>query len=295
MTVRLLHLTDPHLSSLAGVSPCALQGKRALGFLSWWSKRRHHLSAATLARVTHAAGLEGAALALVTGDLVHIGLPQELRQARAWLDTLAATQPVVLVPGNHDCYRADAVRGIEQQWLAYLHGDAGTGSATFPRLVTCDDVSIIALSSAEPRPWWSAGGCLGAPQRAALERLLARTAGSFRCVMLHHAPLVEQAPARKGLADAAELTALLRRAKVELVLHGHLHHNAMQVLDQRTRIVVTAPASSTVASNPASYRIFEIARDGVDWQIACTLKCEQADGQMAIHTRESWTVPIALM
>ena len=293
MTVRLLHLTDPHLSSLAGVSQWALYGKRALGFLSWWSKRRHQLSAATLARVTHAAGLEGAALALVTGDLVHLGLPQELRQARAWLDTLAATQPVVLVPGNHDCYRADAALGIEQQWPVYLHGDAG--SATFPRLVTCDDVSIIALSSAEPRPWWSAGGRLGSAQRTALESLLAQSAGRFRCVMLHHAPLREQAPARKGLADAIELTALLRRAKVELVLHGHLHHNAMQVLDQRTRIVVTAPASSTVASNPASYRIFEIARDGVDWQIACTLKCEQADGQMAVHTRESWTVPTALM
>ena len=293
MTVRLLHLTDPHLSSLAGVSRSALHGKRALGFLSWWSKRRHQLSAATLARVTQAAGLEGAALALVTGDLVHLGLPQELRQARAWLDTLAATQPVVLVPGNHDCYRADAARGIEQQWPVYLHGDAG--AATFPRLVTCDDVSIIALSSAEPRPWWSAGGRLGPAQLATLESLLAQSAGRFRCVMLHHAPLREQAPARKGLADAIEFTALLRRAKVELVLHGHLHHNAMQVLDERTRIVVTAPASSAVASNPASYRVFDIARVGAHWQIACTLKCEQADGQMAVHSRASWSIPTVLM
>ena len=292
MTVRLLHLTDPHLSSLANLSPWTLHGKRVLGFLSWWTKRRHHLHAATLARVTHAAGLEGAEMALVTGDLVHIGLPQELHQARVWLDTLAATQPVVLVPGNHDCYRADAARGIELQWPLYLHGSAGT--ATFPRLITCDDVSIIALSSAQPMPWWSAGGRLGPVQLAALERLLVQTAGSFRCVMLHHAPLVEQAPARKALADASELTALLRSAKVELVLHGHLHHNAMRVLDERTRIAVTAPASSAVASNPASYRIFEITRAGDHWQVACTLKCEHSDGQMAVHTHETWSIPTAL-
>ena len=281
------------MSSLASVSPWTLRGKRVLGFLSWWSKRRHQLSAATLARVTHAAGLEGAELALVTGDLVHIGLPQELRQAHAWLDTLAATQPVVLVPGNHDCYRADAARGIEQLWPLYLHG--ASGRVTFPRLITCGEVAIIALSSAAPMPWWSAGGRLGADQLAALEHLLVENAGSFRCVMLHHAPLVEQAPARKALADALELTAVLRRTQVELVLHGHLHHNAMQILDERTRIVVTAPASSAVTSNPASYRVFDITRDGARWQVTATLKCEQVGRQMAVHTRESWSIPTALM
>ena len=267
-------------------------GKRALGYLSWWSKRRHHLSAVTLAHVTQAAGREGAALALVTGDLVHLGLPQELHQARAWLDTLATTQPVVLVPGNHDCYRADAARNIEQWWPTYLHGDAG--AASYPRLVRCDEVAIIALCSAAPMPWWSAGGRLGAEQLVALEQLLAQTAGSFRCVMLHHAPLVTQAPSRKGLHEAVALTALLRRAQVELVLHGHLHHNATHVLDARTRIMVTAPASSSAVNNPAAYRIFEIARQADHWQVACTLKCAQSDGRMAEHSRETWRIPRVL-
>ena len=291
MTVRLLHLTDPHLSSLSDVSPWTLRGKRGLGFLSWWSKRRHHLRADTLARVTRAAAGEAADLALVTGDLVHLGLPQELRQARAWLDTLVATQPVILVPGNHDCYRADAALGIQQQWRLYLYGAEG---ARFPRLVQHDDVAIIALSSAVPMPWWSAGGCLGPRQLAKLEILLAQCAGSFRCVMLHHAPLPAQAPARKALADAAELTALLRRAKVELVLHGHLHHNAIQVLDQRTRVIVSAPASSTVAHNPASYRVFNVSRDGALWQVECLLKCADSAGDMRLHSRDSWSVPVAL-
>lgn len=291
MSVRLLHLTDPHLSSLGDIAPWTLRGKRCLGFLSWWAKRRHHLSAATLARVTRAACGEGADLALVTGDLVHIGLPSELEQARAWLETLAATQPVVLVPGNHDCYRADTALGIEQQWPVYLHG---IEAAPFPRLVQQGEVSIIALSSAEPMAWWSAGGRLGAAQLARLDKLLGESAGRFRCVMLHHAPLPEQAPARKNLADAAELTALLRRHQVELVLHGHLHHNAIHVLDGRTRVMVLAPASSTVLSNPASYRVLQITRAGAQWQVDCQLKCEDSDGAMRLHTRDSWSVPVAL-
>ena len=291
MSVRLLHLTDPHLSSLSDVAPWTLRGKRCLGFLSWWTKRRHHLSAATLARVTQAAGREGADVALVTGDLVHIGLPAELAQARAWLETLAATQPVVLVPGNHDCYRADTALAIEQQWPLYLHGAEG---APFPRLVQQGVVSIIALSSAEPMPWWSAGGRLGAAQLARLDALLAACAGRFRCVMLHHAPLPEQAPARKDLAEAVELTALLRRHQVEMVLHGHLHHNATHVLDGRTRVMVSAPASSTVASNPASYRVIQVAQVDGEWQVECQLKCEDGAGTMQLHSRDAWSVPVAL-
>ena len=244
-----------------------------------------------MARVTKAACGEGADLALVTGDLVHIGLPQELAQARSWLETLASTQPVILVPGNHDCYRGDTVLGIEQQWPLYLHGPEG---ARFPRMVQQGEVAIIALSSAEPMPWWSAGGRLGAAQLGKLDSLLAQSAGSFRCVMLHHAPLPEQAPARKDLADAAELTALLRRHHVELVLHGHLHHNAMHVLDERTRVIVSAPASSAVTHNPASYRVFEIERQGGRWQVDCQLKCETSEGAMALFQRDTWSVPVAL-
>lgn len=290
MTVRLLHLTDPHLSSLAGVSPWSLSGKRRLGFLSWWSKRRHHMSAAVLARVTAAACAEQADLALVTGDLVHIGLPGELREARAWLDTLAAHQPVVLAPGNHDCYRADAAAGIARDWSPYL-ADEGATTAGFPRLVERGEVAVIALSSAEPRPWWSAGGRLGARQLAALDEMLERTAGRFRCVMLHHAPLVDQAPARKALDDAAELDALLLRHGVELVLHGHLHHNAMLGLGARTRIFVGAPASSAKPDNPASYRLFDVAREDGRWHVSATLKCDDGAGGVVSREHSDWTLP----
>lgn len=290
MTVRLLHLTDPHLSSLAGVSLWSLRGKRRLGYLSWWRKRRHQLNAATLARVTAAACDDAPDLALVTGDLVHIGLPPELAEARRWLDGLAARVPVVLAPGNHDCYRADTAAGIGAAWQPFLP-DATAASPGFPRLVTKDEVAVIALSSAEPRPWWSAGGRLGDAQRAALDRLLAHAAGRFRCVMLHHAPLPGQAPGRKALDDASELADLLERHGVELVLHGHLHHNDERRLGSRTQVFVSAPASSCARSNPAAYRLFDICREGGEWQVHATLKTEDAGSMRTVEAR-SWRLPV---
>ena len=290
MTVRLLHLTDPHLSSLADVSLWSLRGKRRLGYLSWWRKRRHQLNAATLARVTAAACDDAPDLALVTGDLVHIGLPAELAEARRWLDGLAARVPVVLAPGNHDCYRADTAAGIGAAWQPFL-SDATATPQGFPRLVTRDEVTVIALSSAEPRPWWSAGGRLGDAQREALDRLLTASTGRFRCVMLHHAPLPGQAPGRKALDDAGELAALLERHGVELVLHGHLHHNDERHLGSRTRVFVSAPASSCSRGNPAAYRLFDISRDGGEWQVHATLKAE-AQGVMRTVEAHSWRLPV---
>ena len=46
---------------------------------------------------------------LVTGDLVHIGLEQEMSEAAQWLRSLGPPEKVILVPGNHDNYAADSL------------------------------------------------------------------------------------------------------------------------------------------------------------------------------------------
>ena len=289
MSVRLIHLTDPHLSSLAAVSWWSLAGKRWLGYLSWRWKRRHHLRAEPLRVLTAAACAEGADLAVVTGDLVHLGLAPELATARVWLDSLRAHQPVLLVPGNHDCYCADSWPELDRQLRDYTAGaeDAVMG---MPSLIKIGSVSVIGLWSARPMPWWSAGGWLGVEQLLALERLLVESVGTFRCVLLHHAPLASQAPPRKALQDAGALRALLSQHGVELVLHGHLHHNAVHTLDARTRIMVTAPASSAQVSNPAAYRVIDISATDAGWQVQCNLKTLAADGAMCAVAREAWSV-----
>jgi 3',5'-cyclic AMP phosphodiesterase CpdA len=267
-----------------------MRGKRRLGYLSWWRKRRFELTATALARVSAAAVTEQADFIAITGDLVHLALAEELEQARAWLAELGRDHLLALVPGNHDCYGDDALSAMPAAWAPYLALGDGHDTA-YPRLLRRGALSVIGLNSARPMPWWSAGGALGDEQLARLDAVLATTAGSFRCVLLHHPPLAGQAPARKALSDAAPLRALLAHHGVELVLHGHLHHNDVRLFGARARVVVTGPASSALRRNPASYRVIDVAQVGADWQVDIALKRVLPDGVWLPAESLQWRVP----
>ena len=86
--MRFIHLTDPHLTSLQEWTPAAGAGKRWLGYLSWRRKRRWQLRRDRLDGLTAAAQAENPAVLAITGDLAHIGLAREIREAREWLERL---------------------------------------------------------------------------------------------------------------------------------------------------------------------------------------------------------------
>ena len=114
----LAHLSDPHLSSLDGVSCSQLRGKRALGYLSWRRRRRHVHRRDVLERVVADAIATNPDLVLISGDLTHVGLPSECAAAAQWLDSLP--RPICLVPGNHDRYVADDPSTTTDRWARYL-------------------------------------------------------------------------------------------------------------------------------------------------------------------------------
>ena len=96
------------------------------------------------------------------------------------------------------------------------------------------------------------------------------------------------------LDDAAALSALLLAHGVELVLHGHLHHNALLQHGARTRILVAAPASSAKPDNPAAYHLLEVRPDGDAWRVTATLKTDDGAGAMQVARRHDWRVPRSL-
>ena len=55
----------------------------------------------------------------------------------------------------------------------------------------------------------------------------------FRVLYLHHCPIPGYDKPRKALTDAAELCDLLKASGIELVLHGHGHHNVRHTLQTR--------------------------------------------------------------
>ena len=101
---RLAHLSDLHIAPLPRVRPRDLMGKRLLGYLSWLQRRRRvHIREILDAMVRDLRAIEPDHVA-ITGDLVNIALPEEFRQAAAWLRELGRSDWVTVVPGNHDVY-----------------------------------------------------------------------------------------------------------------------------------------------------------------------------------------------
>ena len=165
--MRLVHITDPHLSSLADTSFSSLRGKRWSGYLSWRKNRRRRYRPAVLERLVEAVHADSPDKVLLTGDLIQIGLDSEIAQAADWLKTLGAASQVMLVPGNHDIYSGGSSSAIERDWHGYLFpGDPQDDElkpGTFPTLRRSGSLSFIGLSSACVTPIFVATGTQGWP------------------------------------------------------------------------------------------------------------------------------------
>jgi 3',5'-cyclic AMP phosphodiesterase CpdA len=269
-------LSDPHLTSLVGVRWHQLLNKRVLGYLSWRRKRRHEHRPAVLAALAADLAAEDPGLLLVTGDLTHVGLPQEFREARAWLETLGGPERVAVVPGNHDAYAPGRWDQTYAQWQDYMAGDAGEeqGAAAFPSLRVRGELAFIGLSSACPTAPLLATGTLGDSQRRRLAEVLAETArrGLFRVVYLHHPLLPGEEKWRKRLTDAPALRELLYEAGAELVLHGHGHRARIGEVATAAgpAPVIAVPSASALGNygaDVAAYNRYRVERTAEGWRL----------------------------
>jgi 3',5'-cyclic AMP phosphodiesterase CpdA len=269
--MRIIHLTDPHLSRLPSFSAGRfLFTKRFFGALSW-SRRKHHHLRAQLDLLMKEIQIEAPDLIICTGDLVQIGTEEEVVQAKGWLNELSSICRVVLVPGNHDCYQHDSHDYIMKHWASDFFG-LSLGGDDFPSMFRSGAITFIGLSSAQAEPFWSARGSLGKRQLRRLEDILDDSSDGFRCVFLHHPPIPGRCANRKSLRDANLLSELLKTKKVEMVLHGHVHRNQMYSANEYTKVFATASASNVAKSAPASYRVFEVEKLSDDWIVREQLK-----------------------
>ncbi len=294
--MRLIHITDPHLTALEGVPLARLLGKRLLGYLSWRRRRRHLHRPERLAETVAAVRAESPDLILIGGDLCHLGLPEEIAEAGDWLRALAPPESVLLVPGNHDDYRGDSRPALLRHWREYLHlPDQATAARLgdhYPVERRWPGLTVLGLNSALPTAPGMASGRLGVGQRRRLEERLAaaRARGDFVCVLSHHPPLPGQTSRRKGLTDAAALAELLHRHRVDLVLHGHLHSDR----DVRVRglpVLATASASSRDGGAPAAYRRVDVVADRDGWRVRALLRRYREGEGFATVEEEDWRVP----
>jgi 3',5'-cyclic AMP phosphodiesterase CpdA len=289
-------LSDPHLTTPQPDSFRELGFKRLLSYLSWRRKRRHRHQAGILAAVVADIRANPPDHLLVTGDLTHLGLPGECREALAWLESLGDPAAVSVIPGNHDVLVADdwsATAGLWQEFFppvpmspgwAEGHGmgagDSGSRSGpsaatSFPGLRRCGPVALLGLNTAVPTVPFFADGRLGHAQCERVGTLLEALGreGVFRLVFLHHSPLPAGHAWRKRLRDAGALLAVLRDAGAELIVHGHGHHEALATVETASgpMLVVGAPSASLAGEFAAGWNRYRIAGAPGGWSVKVDL------------------------
>ena len=272
-------LSDLHLSTLNGVRRRDLVSKRGLGYLSWRRKRRFEHRTEVLDALKRDLALAELDQLLVTGDLTHIGLPQEFEQARVWLEKLGKPHQIALVPGNHDACVAAPWSETFALWRDYMASDSDCNSALetihFPSLRIRGSIAFIGLSSACPKPPLMATGTIDNEQIQRLPALLeyAADAGLFRVVYLHHCPMAGKEKWRKRLTNASEVQGMLEEHGAELVLHGHghrAHYNELQTRHGNMPIIAVPSASALGlhGADIAHYNHYELERNQQGWQLS---------------------------
>ena len=219
---------------------------------------------------------------VITGDLTHIGLPEEFHQARLWLDSLGASDHVTVVPGNHDAYVRAPWASTFSLWEPYMRSDSGPHGgpeSLFPSLRIRNGVALIGLSSSTATAPFLATGSLGLQQRERLAEMLRQTArqGLFRIVLLHHPPRVQDEKWRKRLTDGKALCGILGREGAELVLHGHSHRAIESGIPFAGRMirVYGIPSASAIgrkAGRCAQYYLYRVSREGGQWSVHASVR-----------------------
>lgn len=231
-TVTLAQISDVHLPFPNWPPFRYWNAKRTLGLLNWYRGRRFVHRIEAVDRLVADMKAHTPDHVAVTGDLVNLGLPQEYRAAKGWLETLGSPDTVSVIPGNHDIYcPLDNQEHCYQVWAEYMQSDAFGRElgllepGSFPFVRRIGPVALICANSALPTPPFFAHGHIGAVQFESIEKSLQEVANSglFACLMLHHPPLPGQAPRRRALIDAIKMRQLIATNPVGVVLYGHNH------------------------------------------------------------------------
>lgn len=258
--MRVLHFSDIHLDpTLRRIPARCWTPKRVLAGVNLVLRRRRHFAGAEAKVATLPSFCEerGVDLVIFSGDYAAMGTEAELVRARRVVEPLMH-RPLgyVNVPGNHDIYLPDTVRG---RWFEESFGD--TLSSDLPdapvdgpwplvRLFG-DDVAVVAVDSSRPNPpILRSSGRIPEKQLAALAELVAdpRIRDRFVFVVTHYAPRLPDGhrdTKAHGLENAEELLGIVADVERGALLHGHVH--------RCSRVVVPGVGPALFNAGSATY------------------------------------------
>ncbi len=271
--LTIAHLSDLHIACTGSLSWRQLLNKRILGYLRWKLGRSKEFDYRILAILEQELQQIRADQTIITGDLTHLGLPQEFKKVAMWLSRVGKPDDLLVLPGNHDTYVRMPWAKTFFQWQAYApysfckDKSPSALQAIFPVVRVRKAVALIGLATAAPSPWHLATGKVGRGQLERLESILQRTRqrGLFQVLAIHHPPAPAVVDKRKELVDAGELLQLIEKHGCGLVLHGHSHLTSLYFIKGPAGQIPVVEAPSALSVSPrkerrAKYFIFEISR-----------------------------------
>jgi 3',5'-cyclic AMP phosphodiesterase CpdA len=241
------HISDLHLSHDPQLTWAQHFSKRQLSVWSW-RRRRAVQRPEILSALRDELRQRQPAHIVVTGDVTNFSLPQEFTAAADWLQSVAGSGEVSVVPGNHDALVELPHEEGLGKWARWMGG-----ATTWPYVVRRESIAFIGLCTATATAPLLATGRLGQAQLTRLEAVLREEgqAGRTRVVLLHHPPVDAAVGRRKALTDRQALRGVLLRAGAELVLHGHARNARLESLPgPRGPIPVLCVPSSSALPNP---------------------------------------------
>ena len=264
----LAHISDIHLLPELKLHKKDLLGKRITGYLNLKHNRKYfdpnYLSMVQVSMLEHYPDHVA-----ISGDLINLGLNEEVDNAKEWLSNLALPQNVSLTMGNHDAYVRGSFDYACKAYAAWLNGDLDLDSKSniFPYVKIRDDVAIINLSSAIVTPMFCAAGYFDETQGRYLSEILdfCKEKGLFRVINIHHPPYKGAISWYKKLIGINRFNKIIANHGAELIIHGHTHKSTIYY-NEYSIPVVGVGSASFFRDGHSNYNIFSIGRIKNTWK-----------------------------
>ena len=268
-----VQLSDPHIVARGKLLRCFIQGVAA----DAERVMREFDTARYLARAVAAVNalVPRPDVAVLTGDLVDHGAPEEYEHLRALLASLS--MPVFVIPGNHDA-RAPLRAAFRADGYLSADGHLHYAVEDYPLRLVALDTLVDGKNH----------GSLGPDQLAWLDATLAAQPERPTIIIMHHPPFATRITYMDNysLDDAAAFAEVVRHhPQIERILCGHLH----RAID--LRFAGTAPSTAhqiRINLVPGARISFNFDPPGYQlhiWQ----------DGSLVTHTAlfGEWLEPLA--
>ena len=213
----------------------------------------------------------------ISGDFSQRARYGEFQRAQVFLRQARQVSAVVTVPGNHDVAWWQAPLGVRDRGQMYEAYRRFVSDELEP-VLRIAGVTVVGLNTSHGVTWrtltWNMRdlSVIGDLRPEQLER--AREAftesreDDARVILMHHNPVRGELSQRHGLKNTPRILGAFAAMKVDLVLCGHDHQEAVHYIEHTRRGTVISTAGTVSnrsrGGRPSSVNVIAIGGDAID-------------------------------